>query len=61
VTSERRKKPFQLARGAIHKTPFQGGTDSRRTGATGSDIPLTRFWNLGWVPAEIVTLTVRRT
>src|SRR5271154_4840219 len=38
VTRDRRRKPFQLARGAmIRRTPFQGGSDSRRTAGPGSD------------------------
>src|SRR5581483_11497415 len=39
VTSERRRKPFQLARGAIHKLQTQQNPDSRRTGWIGSDTP----------------------
>src|SRR3979411_1590692 len=38
VTSERRKKPFQLARGAIGATPVQQEADSRRSGRNGSDM-----------------------
>src|ERR1700709_33025 len=38
VTSERRKKPFQLARGAIQNTPdATENSDSRRTRTLGSD------------------------
>src|ERR1700710_757655 len=38
VTSERRKKPFQLARGAIQNTPdATENSDSRRTRRLGSD------------------------
>jgi hypothetical protein len=38
VTSERRKKPFQLARGAIQILQTQQNPDSRRTSMVGSDI-----------------------
>src|ERR1700679_428288 len=38
VTSERRKKPFQFARGAMDAYSRRGnGSDSRRIGAIGSD------------------------
>jgi hypothetical protein len=39
VTSERRRKPFQFARGAITRYSKRGDdSDSRRTGSPGSDI-----------------------
>src|SRR5258705_13302070 len=38
VTSERRKKPFQLARGAIQILQTLQNTDSRRSQLVGSDI-----------------------
>jgi hypothetical protein len=38
VTSERRKKPFQLARGAIQTLQTQRNPDSRRSSLLGSDI-----------------------
>src|SRR5205807_9417563 len=38
VTSERRRKPFQLARGAMYAVlRSDGGSESRRTGDLGSD------------------------
>src|ERR1700722_11885965 len=44
VTSERRKKPFQLARGAIRNySKTQQNPDSRRTRVVGSDIRLAFF------------------
>src|ERR1700712_2491875 len=40
VTSERRRKPFQFARGAMDALLQQGdGSNSRRTGELCSDIP----------------------
>src|ERR1700687_3837434 len=39
VTSERRKKPFQLARGAIQMLHTQRNSDLRRSCLIGSDIP----------------------
>src|SRR3981081_2321922 len=38
VTSERRKKPFQLARGAIGATRGEQEVDSRRSERNGSDM-----------------------
>src|SRR5580704_15247572 len=43
VTSERRKKPFQLARGAIPILQTLQTSDSRRTGTVGSDNHLREF------------------
>src|ERR1035437_5091017 len=38
VTRDRRRKPFQFARGAMYaELHFGGGSDSRRTGPAGSD------------------------
>src|ERR1700722_9725679 len=38
VTSERRRKPFQFARGAMYaSSEMRGGPDSRRTRDLGSD------------------------
>src|SRR5664279_3113696 len=38
VTRDRRRKPFQFARGAMYaELHFGGGSDSRRTEAAGSD------------------------
>jgi hypothetical protein len=48
VTSERRKKPFQLARGAMKYSKTQQNPDSRRTGWTGSDIPHQIYWVSHW-------------
>src|ERR1700674_5222071 len=43
VTRERRKKPFQLARGAIQNTPTLQNADSRRSCPIGSDIQVGVF------------------
>src|ERR1700737_1604336 len=43
VTSERRKKPFQLARGAIQSLLTQQNPDSRRSCRIGSDNQLRVF------------------
>jgi hypothetical protein len=43
VTRERRKKPFQLTRGAIQNTPTQQNLDSRRSCRVGSDNQLAAF------------------
>src|SRR5258705_9714923 len=53
VTSERRKKPFQLARGAIQNTPdATENSDSRRTRTLGSD----KGWRGFLLPGPSVTL-----
>src|ERR1700719_2133231 len=47
VTSERRRKPFQLARGAMYADLLGGGSDSRRMAAAGSDridLPIRTFF-----------------
>src|ERR1700676_1444183 len=54
VTRERRKKPFQLARGAIRILQTLQNPDSRRTSWIGSDNPSDDFW--GARPAEHVDL-----
>src|ERR1700709_759476 len=43
VTRERRKKPFQLARGAMGSPTLRKTTDSRRMGAVSSDIAAPPF------------------
>src|SRR6266436_2535778 len=56
VTRERRKKPFQLARGAIEHSKTLQNPDSRRSCRVGSDNQRSLFRKWGCCPARTLII-----